>query len=276
LGERAAALRDPARKSRILSERHERLAGDGTPIPPLIDILLARIELIAGRMFPLGAVPDYEPDVMQSFLVRARQRGVSALEGLYDHLAEGDGSNLIYLPIFNYNDGTLNTVHEMLQHPRALFGLADSGAHVGTVCDASFNTFMLTHWVRDRAGERLSLERAVEMMTLRNARYLGLGDRGRIAPGLRADLNLIDPTQLSVGLPRLVHDLPAGGKRFLQKGEGYLGTWVAGRRVVRDNRVTDERLGRLVRFGTRGTQTPPARAAPSATGRRAPSTRRRA
>jgi N-acyl-D-aspartate/D-glutamate deacylase len=251
LGERAAALREPARKARILSEQHERLAGDGTPIPPLVDLLLARIESIAGRMFPLGAVPDYEPGVMQSFLVRAKQRGVSALEALYDHLAEGDGSNLIYFPIFNYNDGNLNTVHEMLGHPRALFGLADSGAHVGTVCDASFNTFMLTHWVRDRAGERLTLERAVEMMTLRNARYLGLRDRGRIAPGLRADLNLIDPARLSVGVPRLVHDLPAGGKRFLQQGVGYLGTWVAGCRVVRDSAVTGERPGRLVRFGPR-------------------------
>jgi N-acyl-D-aspartate/D-glutamate deacylase len=251
LAERAAALRDPARKARILSEQHERMAGDGTPIPPLVDILLARIELIAGRMFALGVVPDYEPRVAQSFLVRARQRGTSALEALYDHLAEGDGSNLIYFPIFNYNDGTLDAVHEMLRHPRALFGLADSGAHVGTVCDASFNTFMLTHWVRDRAGERLALEQAVEMMTLRNARYLGLGDRGRIAPGMRADLNLIDPARLSVGVPRLVHDLPAGGKRFLQQGEGYLGTWVSGCCVVRGDLVTGERPGRLVRFGSR-------------------------
>jgi N-acyl-D-aspartate/D-glutamate deacylase len=249
LAERAAAMRDPARKARVLAERSDRMAGDGTAIPPLVDILLARIELISGRMFPLDAKLNYEPDVMQSFLVRAKQRGVTALEALYDHLAEGDGDNLIYFPIFNYNDGSLSAVRSMLEHPRALAGLSDAGAHVGTVCDASFTTFMLTHWVRDRATDKLPLERAVEMMTSRNARYLGLADRGTIAVGQRADLNLIDPQRLSVGVPALVRDLPAGGKRFLQKGVGYLGTWVAGQRVLRDGEITAARPGRLVRAG---------------------------
>ena len=146
LAERAAAMRDPARKARVLAEKSARVAGDGSSIPPLVDILLARIELVSGRMFPLGADLDYEPTVMRSFLVRARQRGCSALEALYDHLAEGDGTNLIYFPIFNYNDGSLEVVRRMLEHPRALAGLSDAGAHVGTVCDASFTTFMLTHW----------------------------------------------------------------------------------------------------------------------------------
>ena len=249
LAERAAAMREPARKARVLSEKSERLAGDGTAIPPLVDILLARIELISARMFPLDATLNYEPNVMQSFLMRAKQRGVTALEALYDHLAEGDGNNLIYFPIFNYNDGSLSAVRSMLDHPRALAGLSDAGAHVGTVCDASFTTFMLTHWVRDRAAEKLTLERAVEMMTGRNARYLGLTDRGTIAVGQRADLNLIDPQRLSVGVPALVRDLPAGGKRFLQKAVGYLGTWVAGQLVQRDGEITAARPGRLVRAG---------------------------
>ncbi len=249
LAERAAAMREPARKARVLSEKSERLAGDGTAIPPLVDILLARIEMISGRMFPLDARLNYEPDVMQSFLVRAKQRGISALEALYDHLAEGDGNNLIYFPIFNYNDGSLSAVRSMLEHPRALAGLSDAGAHVGTVCDASFMTFMLTHWVRDRAADKLPLERAVEMMTSRNARYLGLNDRGTFAVGQRADLNVIDPQRLSVGVPALVHDLPAGGKRFLQKGVGYLGTWVAGQPVQRSGEITAARPGRLVRAG---------------------------
>ena len=249
LAERAAAMREPARKARVLSEKSERLAGDGTAIPPLVDILLARIELISARMFPLDATLNYEPNVMQSFLMRAKQRGVTALEALYDHLAEGDGNNLIYFPIFNYNDGSLSAVRSMLNHPRALAGLSDAGAHVGTVCDASFTTFMLTHWVRDRAAEKLTLERAVEMMTGRNARYLGLTDRGTIAVGQRADLNLIDPQRLSVGVPALVRDLPAGGKRFLQKAVGYLGTWVAGQLVQRDGEITAARPGRLVRAG---------------------------
>ena len=249
LAERAAAMREPARKARVLAQKSEPMAGDGTAIPPLVDILLARIESISGRMFPLGDNLNYEPSVMESFLVRAKQRGIAALEALYDHLAEGDGSNLIYFPIFNYNDGTLSTVRAMLDHPRALSGLSDAGAHVGTVCDASFSTFMLTHWVRDRSADRLPLQRAVEMMTRRNARYLGLADRGVIAPGMRADINVIDPKRLSVGTPHLVRDLPAGGKRFLQKGEGYLGTWVAGRCVQRDGTVTAARPGRLVRMG---------------------------
>jgi N-acyl-D-aspartate/D-glutamate deacylase len=253
LAQRAAALREPARKARILAEKSERISGDGTPVPPLVDILLARIELIAGRMFPLssreGEVPDYEPNVMSSFFVRAKQRGCTALEALYDHFAEGDGSNLVYFPIFNYNDGHLDVTGQMLRHPRALFGLSDAGAHVGTVCDASATTFLLTHWARDRQKDRLPLEQAVHLLTGRNAAYLGLQDRGRIAVGLRADLNLIDPQRLAVGTPHLVRDMPAGGKRFLQKGQGYVGTWVAGQCVQREGEITAARPGRLVRFG---------------------------
>ena len=257
LPERAAALRDPARKARILGEKSERISGDGTPVPPLVDILLSRIELISARMFPLasaeGLTPDYEPHVTTSFLARARQRGCLALEALYDHFAEGDGGNLVYFPIFNYNGGNLDVVRQMLEHPRALFGLSDAGAHVGTVCDASATTFLMTHWARDRPerspGDRLTLERAVHLLSGRNAHYLGLADSGRIAPGLRADLNLIDPVRLGVGTPNLVRDMPAGGKRFLQKGQGYIGTWVAGQSVQHEGEVTAARPGRLVRLG---------------------------
>ncbi|MDO8388579.1 MAG: amidohydrolase family protein [Polaromonas sp.] len=250
LAERAAALREPARKARILAEKSERLAGDGTAIPPLVDILLARIDMISGRMFPLDDKLNYEPSVMQSFLVRAKQRGITPLEALYDHLAGGDGSHLIYFPIFNYNSGSLDAVRQMLDHPRVLSSLSDAGAHVGTVCDASFTTFMLTHWVLGRDQGKLPLGRAVEMLTRRNAQYLGLSDRGEIAPGQRADLNLIDPERLSVGTPVLVRDLPAGGKRFLQKAQGYVATWVAGVAVQREGEITAERPGRLVRMGT--------------------------
>ena len=248
LAQRAAALREPARKQRILSEQSGRLAGDGTAIPPLVDILLARIDLISGRMFPLDARLDYEPSVMQSFLVRAKQAGTTPLEALYDHLAGGDGSNLIYFPIFNYNEGSLDSLRKMLDHPRALLGLGDAGAHVGTVCDASFSTFMLTHWVRDRARDKMPLGRAVEMLSRRNAQYLGLQDRGAIALGLRADINVVDPQRLGVGAPQLVNDLPAGGKRFLQKAQGYVGTWVHGVAVAREGQVTTARPGRLVRM----------------------------
>ena len=252
LAQRAEALRDPARKARILAEKSERLSGDGTAVPPLVDILLAQVERISGRMFPLAAddpAPDYEPGVMQSFYVRAKQCGCTALEALYDHFAQGDGSQLVYFPIFNYNQGDLSAVREMLDHPRALLALSDAGAHVGTVCDASFTTFMLTHWVQRKGEQGLSLPQAVHLLSARNADYLGLSDRGRIAPGLRADLNLIDSQRLAVGAPRLVRDLPAGGKRFLQKGQGYLGTWVAGQGVQRDGVLSPARPGRLVRLG---------------------------
>jgi N-acyl-D-aspartate/D-glutamate deacylase len=249
LAERAAALREPARRERILAGTSERLAGDGSAVPPIVDLLLSRIELLSARMFPLAEQPDYEPALADSFYVRARQQGTTALAALYDHFSAGDGGNLVYFPIFNYNDGSLATVREMLAHPRALSGLSDAGAHVGTVCDASFTTFMLTHWVQRRAEGRLPLEHAVHLLTARNADYLGLADRGRIAVGLRADLNLIDPRRLAVGTPQLVRDLPAGGKRFLQKGEGYLRSWVGGRCVLHDGAITGERPGRLVRLG---------------------------
>ncbi len=248
LAKRAEALRDPSRKARILSEKSERLAGDGSSIPPLVDILLAKIDMISGRMFPLEATLNYEPSVMESFLVRAKQKGVTPLEVIYDHLSAGNGDGLIYFPIFNYNAGNLDTVRKMLDHPRALSGLSDAGAHVGTVCDASFTTFMLTHWVQGRGKDTLPLETVIEMLTSRNANYLGLKDRGVLAVGMRADINAIDPQKLSVGLPQLVRDLPAGGKRFLQKAEGYVATWVAGQLVQRHGEITLARPGNLVRM----------------------------
>ena len=248
LAERAVALRDPARKARILSEKSERLAGDGSSIPPLVDILLAKIDMISGRMFPLEATLNYEPSVMESFLVRAKQKGVTPLDVIYDHLSAGNGEGLIYFPIFNYNEGNLDTVRKMLGHPRTLSGLSDAGAHVGTVCDASFTTFMLTHWVQGREKDKLPLETVIEMLTQRNAKYLGLKDRGVLKVGMRADINAIDPQQLSVGLPQLVRDLPAGGKRFLQKAKGYVATWVAGELVQHKGEITSARPGHLVRM----------------------------
>jgi N-acyl-D-aspartate/D-glutamate deacylase len=258
LAERAAALRDPARKARILGETSGRLAGDGSSIPPIVDLMLARIELVCARMFPLldesavagrAVTVDYEPPLSRSLYVQARQRGCTALEAIYDFLAAGDGSNLIHFPIFNYNDGSLEVAREMLTHPRALFGLSDAGAHVGTICDAGATTFMLSHWVRDRAAGRLPVEQVVEMLTRRNARHVGLQDRGVITPGMRADFNLIDPTCVAPERPQIVRDLPAGGRRLLQTSRGYLGSWVAGKAVIRNGDITPARPGRLVRSG---------------------------
>lgn len=246
LAERAAALRDPARRSRILAEKSQSLAGDGSSVPPLVDLLLARIDMVSARMFALGDTPDYEPALADSMLMRARTQGKSPLAAIYDYLCEADGGNLLYFPIFNYNQGNLDCVGEMLRHPRALMSLGDAGAHVGTICDASFSTFMLTHWV---AKGHFTLAQAVQMLSARNAHYLGLQDRGVIAPGLRADFNLIDPARLALPKPRLLRDLPAGGKRFVQIAQGYLGSWVAGQCVQRESQITDARPGRLVRSG---------------------------
>ena len=253
LAERAAALREPARKMRLLREQSGRLSGDGTSVPPIVDLMLARIDLIAARMFPLandgGRSPNYQPDIAQSFYVRARERGCSALEAIYDFLVAGDGTALIHFPIFNYNDGSLAVVKEMLQHPRSLFGLSDGGAHVGTISDASTTTFMLQHWGKDPAEGGLGAERCIEMLTRRNALHMGLTDRGSIEVGKRADLNLIDPSNLETGMPRIVRDLPAGGRRLLQLPEGYLGTWVNGTAITGNGELLPSRPGRLVRLG---------------------------
>jgi N-acyl-D-aspartate/D-glutamate deacylase len=248
LPERAAALREPERRARLLTEKSERLAGDGSSVPPLVDMLLARIDMISGRMFPLGDTPHYEPSVMESFLVRAKQKGIKPLQAIYDYLAEGDGRGLIYFPIFNYNEGNLKVVQQMLSHPRALLGLSDAGAHVGTICDASFSTFMLTHWARQGAKDApIHLPQAIHMLTGRNAAYLGLNDRGVLKTGTRADFNLIDPARLALHKPHIVRDLPAGGRRLLQEASGYIGTWVAGQCVQREGQITEARPGRLIR-----------------------------
>ncbi len=254
LPERAAAMRDAKVKQRMLCEPAVKLADGKSAVPPLVDILRSQIERISARMFPLvmqGKV-NYEPHVKDSFYARAKQGGITAMEAIYDYLAEDGGGNLIYFPIFNYNEGNLNVVHQMLTHPRALLGLSDAGAHVGTVCDASFSTFMLTHWVQgmQKADDprQMALPAVVHMLTQKQAVYLGLKDRGVLQVGMRADINVIDPAKLALGIPELVRDLPAGGKRFVQKAEGYVGTWVAGQCVIRDGEMTRHKPGKLVRM----------------------------
>jgi N-acyl-D-aspartate/D-glutamate deacylase len=252
LAQRAVAMRDPDRRARVLSERSERVSGDGTAVPPIVDLLLAQIDRISARMFPLEGVPNYAPKASESFYARAAGGKCSALSAIYDYLSEGDGSRLIYFPIFNYNEGTLDVVGRMLQHSNALLGLSDAGAHVGTICDASFTTFMLTHWVRDTG--HIKLEHAVRMMTRRNAAYLGLKDRGVLKVGLRADVNVIDLKRLALPLPQLTRDLPAGGKRFMQAAHGYMASYVAGQCVQREGEILHFRPGRLVRAGRASTE----------------------
>ncbi|HMV46437.1 MAG TPA: amidohydrolase family protein, partial [Blastocatellia bacterium] len=144
--------------------------------------------------------------------------------------------------------GSLDVVEEMLRHPLALVALSDAGAHVGTVCDASFPTTLLSYWTRDRQrGRRLSLSQAVEMLTARNADYLGLQDRGRLAVGKKADINVINYEQLRATMPELKRDLPAGGKRFVQRADGFVATIVSGTIAALEDNITDARPGKLVR-----------------------------
>lgn len=248
LPERAARMREPELRERILSEASEPLAGDGSSIPPFVDQLLAQVDQLAGRMFALTDGFDYEPEPSSSFSAIAQRQAQQPIAAIYDYLAEGSGENLIYFPVFNYAPGSLDEVWEMLNHPLALSGLGDAGAHVGTICDASFPTTMLTHWTRDRTrGPRLPLPKVVEMLSSRNARHMGFSDRGVIGMGMHADLNVIDYAKLKLRKPVVVRDLPAGGRRFLQRADGYVATIVSGDCVQRDGEVTDARPGRLLR-----------------------------
>ena len=248
--ERVAAMRDPDFKARLLSEKSDRVAGDGSNIPALADDFLQNLDFVAMRLWRLGDDFSYEPDSRDSVLAQALARKVSPLEVIYEAMLEDDGRELLYFPIYNYIGMNLDVVHTMLTHPQALSGLSDGGAHVGTICDASFPTYMLTHWARDRhRGPKLALEQVVEMLTRRNAAWVGMHDRGVVAPGMKADLNVIDFDRLRLRRPRLVADLPAGGKRLLQDAEGYRATIVSGEVITVDGQLTDRRPGRLVRVG---------------------------
>ena len=248
LAERVREMRRPEVRARILAEKSDKIAGDGSPVPPLADRLLGMIEMISLRMFPLGRVPEYEPPFEASIGARALATKKPPLECIYDALLEDDGHALLYFPVYNYADLNLDAVGEMLHHPAAMPGLADGGAHCGTICDASMPTYFLMHWARDRKKQGFSLERAVELLTRVPAEFLGLRDRGVLAVGKKADVVIFDHGKLALAPPRLVRDLPAGGKRFLQDASGYRATLVSGRVVSEAGRLTGEKPGRVARL----------------------------
>jgi N-acyl-D-aspartate/D-glutamate deacylase len=248
LAERVQAMRSPEVRARMLAETSDKVAGDGTPIPPLADFFLANLAMIAMRLFRMAERPDYEPSAMNSLAGEASRAGQPVLARIYDALLEDDGKALLYFPIYNYTGMNLDVVREMLSHPRALVGLGDGGAHVGTICDASMPTFLLSHWARDRASG-LPLSRVVQMQAHDTARFIGLTDRGTIEPGMRADLNIVELDRLALHRPVMVRDLPAGGRRLVQHADGYLATLVAGELVAHAGQLTGARPGRLVRVG---------------------------
>ena len=248
--ERIAIMKTPDFKAKILSQKTDKLSGPGSSVPPLADLLMEHIEFVAAKFFQLGDPPDYEQPPENSLKARAEAEGVPLMEKIYDTLLERDGQELIYLPLYNYTDLDYEAVLSMMEHPQALYGLSDGGAHVGTVCDASFPSYMLAYWTRDRErGRRLSLEKAVRMLSGAQADFMGFSDRGYLREGLKADINIIDLDALQLEAPHMVRDLPAGGQRLLQGARGYRATLVAGEPVLIDDQLTGAKPGRLYRAG---------------------------
>jgi len=236
VAERLAIMRDPAFRAQLLKEAHE----------PLRSEMAARL-VDYDRMFPLGDPPDYEPAQESSFGAQARREGRDPREVIYDYLTEGEGKNFIFSPFANFAAYNLDCCSEMMQSPHTLIGLGDGGAHVGIISDGSFPTSLLAHWGRDRKTGRLDVSWLVKRHTADNARAVGLLDRGVIAPGYKADLNVIDFDKLGVEAPVMKWDLPAGGKRLLQKARGYRATIVSGAVTYRDGEATGALPGKLVR-----------------------------
>jgi N-acyl-D-aspartate/D-glutamate deacylase len=231
--ERIRRLRDPELKRAILAE------GKAAP-----SLLLGQLH----KFFPMGDPPRYEPTREESIAGLAEREGRDPEELLYDRMLARDGKELFLVPVLNYSQGSCDPIREMMLHPFAALGLGDGGAHCGIICDASIQTFVLTHWVRDRTrGPRLPVELAVRRMTRDTAALYGLADRGTLAPGQRADLNLIDLAKLSLEAPVMVQDLPAGGQRFMQRARGYRATLVAGEVSMEHDEPTGALPGRLVR-----------------------------
>ena len=237
--ERLTHLKDPAVRAAILDE--------DAPPPPGIGAILTHGFKTMFRLERDGVL-DYEPRAEDSIAAEAERAGTKPDEIVYDMLMENDGRGYIYLPLLNYAAFNFDHIAEMMHHPATILSLSDGGAHCGVICDASFPTYMLTHWVRDRArGERLSLEKVVSMQTRDTARLYGLHDRGVIAPGMKADLNVIDFEALKILPPEMVFDLPAEGRRLVQRAEGYRATVVSGVVTFEDGEATGDLPGKLIR-----------------------------
>lgn len=237
LQERLQQLRQPDIRARILAETT-------APDPALA---LSRLVRNFGSMFLLGDPPDYEQPFEQSVAARAERLGVTPEALAYDLLLEREGRNTLYVTLCNYADGNLETSLAMMQHPSTVLGLGDGGAHCGSICDGSYPTFMLTHWVRDRRGERLSLPAVIKMLSHDTAQAVGLQDRGLLQVGYQADVNVIDFDRLQLHAPEVAHDLPSGGRRLVQRANGYAATIVRGAVVYQDGVATAALPGRLVR-----------------------------
>jgi len=235
LAEKVAAMRTPELRARLLAED----PGQGNPL------------VVMGRMwewmFPLSDPPNYEPPLDTSVAAQARARGVTPAEVAYDMLLENDGHAMLYITLGNFYQGKLDALYEMMQRPDVVMGLGDGGAHYGAICDASYPTFFLTYWVRDRTSARLDVAAAVRALAYAPAAAVGLDDRGLLRVGYKADINVIDHARLRLHAPQVRYDLPAGGRRLDQTATGYDATIVSGKIIRRYDQPTTTLAGRVVR-----------------------------
>jgi N-acyl-D-aspartate/D-glutamate deacylase len=237
LAERVAIMRDPAFRAQLLSETLE-------PGHPFLNSLAGAYH----KMFDLGDPPNYEPSPEESIGARAKLTGQNPDEIVYDVLTANEGRNFLFFPLHNYYEFNLDNTLAMMRNPNTLFGLSDGGAHVGVICDVSVPTYMLTHWCRDRVrGEKLDLAFVVKSQTRDTAEAIGLLDRGVIAPGYKADINVIDFDRLRLKPPSMVYDLPSGARRLMQEAEGYVATIASGEVIYREGKATGALPGKLVR-----------------------------
>ncbi len=238
MAERVQRMRDPALRAKIVAE---------WATPPgnrRLDSITQHLH----KYYPIGADSEYEPRAEDSIAGIAAASGRRPEEVAYDLLLEEGGRRKFYFPLYNYLSSDLSIVHEMMSHPATLLGLGDAGAHCGYICDASYPTYLIKHWARDRTrGPKFGLEWLVHAQTRRNALAMGLKDRGALLPGMKADLNLIDFAKLGLSTPEMVHDLPAGGRRLVQHASGYEATLVSGEVVMQGGQATGALPGRLVR-----------------------------
>ncbi|QZP08386.1 amidohydrolase family protein [Caenibius sp. WL] len=237
LAQRLAELRKPEVKAAILAEAPD----------PETASMLGRVVRQFGTMFELGNPPDYEQPPENSIAARAAREGRTPEDLAYDILLGKDAT--LYLAMANFTDGKLDAVGEIMRHRDIVPGLGDGGAHCGTICDGSYSTYMLMYWARDRAEGRMALPDVVRWLSHDTAALMGLADRGLIAPGLRADINVIDFDGLHLHAPEITHDLPGGMPRLVQRADGYTATVVNGTPVYRDGQPTGELPGRLIRAG---------------------------
>ena len=238
IGERLTALKEPHRRHRLIND----IPDDGGIFQKIV------FDKLDGMWIVNGPNIDYEPHREDSIAGLAARSGIPPMQLILDHLCSDDGNAMIYAPFFNYSYGDLSMAYEAHLHPHTRMGLSDAGAHCGAICDGGMPTFMLTHWTRDRArGPRLPLEFIVHRQTRQTAEFYGLHDRGLIAAGMRADINIIDYENLGFDMPRMVFDLPAHGRRLVQRARGYRATFVNGIQTIDNDEFTGELPGRLIR-----------------------------